>query len=134
MANDRSEYLNDGFRDGDAREGFGDDGGARVGRPDGAASPRDPNQQHQQHQQHQQAGQGGHQGEAHRAPHDAEGHAAAGQAGTNTSPVDAGLEGSLTDGDDDDAAQGQQQSRVQSASEGVNPGRAAGDERRVFDL
>ena len=127
MANDRSEYLNDGFRDGDAREGFGDDGGARVGRPDGAgsnASPRDPNQQ---------PGQGGHQGEAHRAPHDAEGHAAAGQAGTNTSPVDAGLEGSLTDGDDD-AEQGQQQSRVQQASEGVNPGRAAGDERRVFDL
>jgi hypothetical protein len=131
MANDRSEYLNDGFRDGEKREGFGDDGGARVGRPDGAgsnASPRDPNQGG-----HEGGHEGGHQGEAHRAPHDAEGHAAAGQAGTNTSPVDAGLEGSLTDGDDD-AAQGQQQSRVQSASEGVNPGRAAGDERRVFDL
>ena len=122
MASDKRDYVNDGLRDGDPREGFGDDGGTRVGRPDGAgsnASPRDPNQ-------------GGGHGEAHRAPLDAEGHAAAGQAGTNTSPVDAGLEGSLTDGDD--AEQGDQQSRVQAASEGVNPGRAAGDERRVFDL
>lgn len=116
---DQSEYVTDGFRDPDAREGFGDDGGTRVGRPDGAgsnASPRDPNQG----------------GPARRAPRDAEGHAAAGQAGTNTSPVDGGIEGSLTEGDE--AEQGQQQSRVQQASEGVNPGRAAGDERRVFDL
>ena len=44
--NDRSAYTDTGLRDGDPREGFGDDAGTRVGRPDGAgsnASPADPN-------------------------------------------------------------------------------------------
>lgn len=115
MANDRSEYLNTGHRDRDPREGFGDDGGTRVGRPDGAGSnhsPADPNG-----------------GEAHRAPRDASGQAAPGQAGTNTQPVDGGIEGSLTDGE-----QGEQQSRVQRASEGLTPGKAEGDDKPVFDL
>ena len=101
--NDKSEYLDTGFRDHDPREGFGDDKGARVGRPDSA----------------------------HPAPLDASHGQRTGQAGTNTEPVDAGIEGSILDGDE---PQGEQQSRVQAASEGVNPGRAAGDERRVFDL
>lgn len=115
--NDKSEYTNTGFRDGDAREGFGDDGGTRVGRPDGAgsnASSQDPNRV----------------GQAHLAPHDASGPQRPGQAGTNNGPVADGIEGSQLDGD----AQGEQQSRVQAASEGVNPAPAAGDERRVFDL
>jgi hypothetical protein len=118
--NDKSEYVNTGFRDEDAREGFGDDGGTRVGRPDGAGSdhsPQDPN-----------AGQRA--GQAHLAPHDTQGPPRPGQAGTNTSPVADGIEGSEVD----DAGQGEQQSRVQAASEGVNPEPAAGDERRVFDL
>jgi hypothetical protein len=119
--NDKSEYVNTGFRDGDAREGFGDDGGTRVGRPDGAGSNHsdaDPN-----------AGQ--HAGGARLAPHDTQGPPRPGQAGTNTSPVADGIEGSEVD---DDAPQGQQQSRVQAASEGVNPGPAAGDDRSVYDL
>jgi hypothetical protein len=114
--NDKSEYVNTGFRDDDRREGFGDDGGTRVGRPDGAgsnSSPADPNGDQR----------------AHRAPHDAQGAPAPGQAGTNTSPVAGGIEGSEVD-----AEQGSQQSRVQAASEGVNPAPAAGDERAVYDL
>ena len=117
--NDRSEYVNTGFRDGDAREGFGDDGGTRVGRPDGEgsnSSPADPNR-------------GQHAGEAQVAPHDTQGPPRPGQAGTNTSPVADGIEGSEVDD-----AQGQQQSRVQAASERVNPEPAAGDDRSVFDL
>jgi phosphoribosyl 1,2-cyclic phosphodiesterase len=101
--NDKSEYLNTGFRDQDGREGFGDDKGTRVGRPD-SAQP---------------------------APLDASGGSEPGQAGTNSESVDDGLEGSILEAD---GPQGPQQSRVQAASEGVNPGRAAGDERRVFDL
>ncbi len=117
--NDKSEYVNTGFRDGDAREGFGDDGGTRVGRPDGTGSdhsPQDPNAGRQA-------------GQARLAPHDTEGPPRPGQAGTNTSPVADGIEGSEVDD-----APGPQQSRVQAASEGVNPEPAAGDERRVFDL
>lgn len=120
--NDRSEYTDTGFRDGDARAGFGDDGGTRVGRPDGAgsnASAQDPNGG-------QHAG-----GQARVAPHDVSGPPRPGQAGTNTGPVADGIEGSELDGDD---TPGQQQSRVRAASEGINEGRAAGDDRRVDDL
>ena len=109
--NDRSEYLDTGFRDPDGREGFGDDGGTRVGRPDGASDASS----------------------ARRAPHDAQrgGRSAPGQPGTNTDAVDDGIEGSILA---DDSAEGDQQSRVRAASEGVDMGRAAGDERRVDDL
>ena len=107
--NDKSEYTDTGFRDGDARQGFGDDGGTRVGRPDGAGSNTS---------------------EAQPAPYDAQGgHHIPGEAGTNTTPVPDGLEGS-----DVDAAQGQQQSRVQDAAQGITPGPAAGDDRPAFDL
>lgn len=120
--NDRSEYTDTGMRDGDRREGFGDDAGTRVGRPDGAgsnASPADPNHGGQQA------------GGARVAPHDVSGPPIPGQAGTNTGPVADGIEGSEVDGDD---AQGQQQRRVQAASEGISEGPAAGDARRVDDL
>jgi hypothetical protein len=116
--NDKSEYVNTGFRDGDAREGFGDDGGTRVGRPDGAgsnSSPQDPNARHA--------------GQAQPAPHDTQGPPRPGQAGTNTSPVADGIEGSETTEE-----QGSQQSRVQAASESVNPPPAAGDDRAVYNL
>lgn len=122
--NDKSEYVDTGFRDGDAREGFGDDAGTRVGRPDGAgsnSSARDPNSG-------QRAGSAA--GQARVAPHDTQGPPRPGQAGTNTSPVADGIEG----GEVDDAGQGQQQSRVQAASEGITPAPAAGDERRIDDL
>ena len=115
--NDKSEYTDTGFRDGDARQGFGDDGGTRVGRPDGAgsnASTADPN------------------GGARVAPRDAQGgHQIPGQAGTNTTPVPDGIEGSEIDGASE---QGSQQSRVQAAAEGLTPGPAAGDDRPTFDL
>ncbi len=108
--NDKSEYLDTGFRDDDGRAGFGDDKGTRVGSPD--------------------QGQTG-AGQARVAPHDLDGGKGAptGQPGTNASPVADGIEGSLTD----DAA-GPQQSRVRDAAEGIDEGPAAGDERRVFDL
>ena len=115
--NDRSEYTDTGFRDGDRREGFGDDGGTRVGRPDGAgsnASSRDPSH-----------------GGAHPAPYDAQGgRQTPGRPGTNTTPVPDGIEGA---GASDDA-QGQQQSRVQASAEGLTPGPAAGDDRTTYDL
>lgn len=120
--NDKSQYTNTGFRDGDARQGFGDDGGTRVGRPDGAgsnASPADPNA-------------GGQPGAAHTAPYDAQGgKQIPGQAGTNTTPVPDGIEGSEVG---DDATQGQQQSRLQAAAEGITPGPAVGDDRPTYDL
>lgn len=126
--NDRSEYVDTGMRDGDTREGFGDDGGTRVGRPDGAgsnASPQDPQRD-------------GHHAATREAPRDASGPQRPGQAGTNTSPVPGGIEGSQMDGEEATDAQGQQQSRVQAASGSpggsVNPERAAGDDRRVDDL
>jgi hypothetical protein len=111
---DRSGYSDDGLRGKDAREGFGDDMGTRVGRPDGArGAPRDA-------------------GSAGNRP---------GQAGTNDSAVADGIEGSILDRDagqargsqdrDPDSA-GSEQSRVQAASEGVN--RPAGDNRRIDDL
>ncbi len=114
--NDKSEYVHTGMRDPDPRPGYGDDAGTRVGRPDGAGS---------------NASAEGHQATARVAPHDISGPPVPGQAGTNTSPVADGIEGSEVD---DDAPQGQQQSRVQAASEGVNPGPAAGDDRSVYDL
>ena len=122
--NDRSEYVNTGFRDGDRREGFGDDGGTGVGRPDGAGSNhsrRDPNAGMQA---------AGNSGDARVAPHDTQGPPRPGQAGTNTSPVADGIEGSEAD----EGEQGQQQSRVRAASEGITPAPAAGDERRIDDL
>ena len=111
---DRSKYTDTGFRGKDGREGFGDDMGTRVGRPDGATeAPRE-------------AGSGG---------------SRPGQAGTNDSAVADGIEGSIMDRDADQArgtqdrdpdAVGPEQSRVQAASESVN--RPAGDNRRVDNL
>ncbi len=119
--NDKSEYTDTGLRDGDARQGFGDDGGTRVGRPDGGgsnASPADPNADRQH-------------GSARTAPLDAQGgRHIPGQAGTNTSPVPDGIEGSEI-GDEE---QGQQQSRIQDAAAGIRPGPAAGGNRPTFDL
>ncbi|HEY0776823.1 MAG TPA: hypothetical protein VGD56_02540 [Gemmatirosa sp.] len=115
--NDKSEYTDTGFRDGDARQGFGDDGGTRVGRPDGVGSNASG----------QQAAGG-----ARPAPRDAQGgHQVPGQPGTNTTPVPDGIEGSEIGADD---AQGQQQSRVQAAAEGITPGPVVGDDRTTFDL
>lgn len=120
--NDKSEYTDTGFRDGDARRGFGDDGGTRVGRPDGGGSNTSP----------QNPNAGGQQGSAHTAPYDAQGgHQIPGQAGTNTTPVPDGIEGSdLVD----EAGQGQQQTRVQDAAQGVTPGPAVGDDRATYDV
>ena len=116
--NDKSEYVHTGMRDADPRPGYGDDGGTRVGRPDGAGS---------------NASAEGHQATARVAPHDVSGPAVPGQAGTNTGPVADGLEGSL-EGGPDNPGSGQQQSRIQAAAEGINESHAAGDERRVDDL
>lgn len=104
--NDRSEYLDTGFRQDDGREGFGDDMGTRVGRPDGATAKP--------------------------APLDAQGgkRPAPGQPGTNADPVSDGLEGAMTG----ESGSGPQQSRVQDAASGDDGGDKAGDDRRVFDL
>jgi hypothetical protein len=104
--NDKSEYLDTGFRDEDGREGFGDDKGTRVGQPDGA--------------------------EAKRAPLDSQGgrRPMPGQPGTNADPVSDGIEGAMTG----EAESGPQQSRVQDAAKGDDGGDKAGDDRRVFDL
>ena len=110
--NDRSEYLNTGFRDPDGREGFGDDGGTRVGRPAGEGDASS----------------------ARRAPRDAQqggDQSAQGQPGTNTDAVADGLEGSIQD---DEGGSGPQQSRVRAATEGVNPTPEAGDERPTYNL
>lgn len=108
--NDRSEYTNTGFRGPDAREGFGDDKGTRVGRPDGAGS-------------------------AHRAPLDAQAggaQTAPGQPGTNTAPVSDGIEGSIQA---DDAGEGAEQARVRSAADaGSDAEREQGDRRPTYDL
>lgn len=115
--NDQSEYVNTGMRDPDAREGFGDDAGTRVGRPDGAGS--------------NSSAEGRQQGGAQLAPHDVSGPPVPGQAGTNTSPVADGIEGSL---EGRNGGSGPQQSRLQAAAEGQTQNQAAGDERRVDDL
>ena len=116
---DRSEYSKDGLRGRDGREGFGDDMGTRVGRPDGA---REESSSHG---------------------------ARPGQPGTNREAVPDGLEGSIMDEDADQArgaqerrseddglhGSGPSQARVQDAarqSDDVN--RPAGDNRRVDDL
>lgn len=105
MAND---YVKDGDRPRDAdrgREGFGDDQGARVGRPDeGHPSPA-------------------------RAPLHGEGTGRVpGQPGTNVGGVPDGLEGDI--GSDDAASrQGSAQSRVQADTEPKS-----GDDRTVHDL
>jgi phosphoribosyl 1,2-cyclic phosphodiesterase len=104
QTNDKSQYLDDGFRDADQREGLGDDQGTRVGRPDGAT--------------------------AQPAPRDAQGgDAAAGQAGTNREPVTGGLEGSLTE-----SSGPQQSRVRDAAEGRDDGGDKAGDDRRVFDL
>lgn len=113
--NAKSEYTDTGFRDRDPREGFGDDGGTRIGRPDGAesAQPAQP------------------------APRDAQlGDQVPGQPSTNTDPVSNGIEGALTG----DGSEGPQQSRVRAAAEGVESPRPDGSARdgsadsRIDDL
>jgi len=106
--NDRSEYTDTGFRPRDDREGFGDDGGTRVGRPDGAGS-------------------------AQPAPHEAQSggdRSAAGQPGTNSEAVPDGIEGSILA---DDSRQGAQQSRVQASAD-ADADREEGDERPTYNL
>jgi hypothetical protein len=117
---DRSEYSNDGLRGKDSREGFGDDMGTRVGRPDGAREAS--------------AGSRG---------------TPPGQAGTNREAVPDGIEGSIMDDDADQArgaqerrteddglhGSGAEQARVQdSARQSDEINRPAGDNRRVDDL
>ena len=101
-------YVNDGDRPRDAdrgREGFGDDQGARVGRPDE-----------------------GHPSAA-RAPLHGEGTGRApGQPGTNAGAVPGGIEGELTS-DDEARRQGSAQSRVQADTEPKT-----GADRTVHDL
>ena len=116
---DRSEYSKDGLRGRESREGFGDDMGTRVGRPDGA---RESTSSHG---------------------------ARPGQPGTNDEAVPDGLEGSIMDDDadqargaqerrtEDDGLQGSgpEQARVQdSARKSDEVNRPAGDNRRVDDL
>lgn len=103
--NPKSEYTDTGFRDRDGREGFGDDMGTRIGRPDGTAQP---------------------------APRDAQlGDQVPGDPSTNTEPVSNGIEGSLLGNGTEGAAQ----SRVQAAAEGPDgSARAGSDESRVDDL
>ena len=110
--NPKSEYTDTGFRDRDGREGFGDDMGTRIGRPDGAESARP-------------------------APRDAQlGDQVPGEPSTNTDPVANGIEGSLTG----DGSEGPQQSRVRAAAEGVeSPGpdgsaRDGSADSRIDDL
>lgn len=104
---DKSQYLGDGFRDPDGREGFGDDMGTRVGRPDGAR-------------------------EARRAPEDAQpGRSEPGQPGTNSEPVTGGIEGSIASDD----AEGSEQSRVRAATQRPDgSSRAGSGDSQVFDL
>ena len=106
MADDERDYLQDGGRGADARRGFGDDMGTRVGRPDGEADASS----------------------ARPAPRSGATTSAPGQAGTNTTAVPDGIEGSIMEDE------GDQQRRVRGASEGATPDRAAGDERRIDDL
>ena len=119
---DRSRYTENGVRDRDGREGFGDDQGTRVGRPDGARET------------------------------DASHGARPGQAGTNRDAVPDGIEGSIMDEDADQArgaqerrseddalhGSGPEQARVQDAARGTqrsdDVNRPAGDNRRVDDL
>ena len=107
------KYTDRGHRGEDPREGFGDDMGTRVGRPDGA---REASQ-------------------AREAPHDASPGQQPGQPGTNSEPVADGIEGSIMS---DDAGEGGAQRRVRDASGGknasVNPDKETGNDRRVFDL
>ena len=118
---DRSEYSDTGMRGRDGREGFGDDMGTRVGRPDGAREPSQalgPNP---------------------------------GQPGTNRDAVPDGIEGSIMDEDagqargaqerrsEDDGVHGSgpEQARVQDASrqrQSDEVNRPAGDNRRIDNL
>jgi hypothetical protein len=101
------KYVNDGDRPADAdrgREGFGDDGGTRVGRPDRG------------------------QPAAERAPlHGGGTGRVEGQPGTNTGAVPGGIEGSIES--DDAERQGSAQSRVQADAEPKS-----GDDRTIHDL
>jgi hypothetical protein len=109
--NDKSQYLNDGFRDRDGREGFGDDMGTRVGRPDGAREAKR---------------------EAKQAPEDAQrGESEAGQPGTNREPVSNGIEGALTG----DEGEGAEQARVRASTQRPDGSARAGDaDSRIDDL
>ena len=108
---DRSEYTDTGHRGKDARQGFGDDMGTRVGRPDGAAEGEQ---------------------QAQSAPRDASRGHQPGQAGTNGDAVADGLEGSIMDGPEQERVQ--RSSRAGAQGGDVNPDPAAGNERRVDDL
>jgi hypothetical protein len=105
---DRSEYSDTGMRGRDGREGFGDDMGTRVGRPDGA----------------REASQSG-------GPRP-------GQPGTNRDAVPDGIEGSIMDEDAGQALGAQERraeedtARQDRQSDEAN--RPAGDNRRVDDL
>ena len=110
---DRSRYTDNGFRARDGREGFGDDMGTRVGRPDGA-----------------RAGQPGQAGTNRDAVPD----------GIEGSIMDEDADqarGAQERRSEDDALHGSgpEQGRVQDAarqSDAVN--RPAGDNRRIDDL
>ena len=106
MADDKRDYAKDGSRGRDDRQGFGDDMGTRVGRPDGESDASS----------------------ARPAPRSGSATSAPGQAGTNTEAVADGIEGSIMDDE------GTQQRRVRGASEGMAPEPASGDERRIDDL
>jgi hypothetical protein len=116
---DRKDYSDTGMRGREGREGFGDDMGTRVGRPDGA----------------REASQSG--------------GTRPGQPGTNRDAVPDGIEGSIMDEDagqargaqerrsEDDGLHGSGlgQSKIQdSAREGDDVNRPAGDNRRIDDL
>ena len=111
-------YTDTGNRDEDARTGFGDDMGTRIGRPDGAG---------ERQQEHQASG--GAQG----APHDANPKQSPGQPSTNDSAVPDGIEGSLTEGE------GQRDVRNATnpghgGNPDVNPDREGGKDRKSYDL
>jgi hypothetical protein len=107
MSSDKHEYLADGLRKGDGREGFGDDMGTRIGRPDDAQP----------------------------APRDASKKRPDGQAGTNNDAVADGIEGSIMDDDADEGEQQRRvRSATQDANDDVNPAPEAGNDRPVFDL
>ncbi len=93
---DRSDYTDTGMRGQDDREGFGDDMGTRVGRPDGAKE----------------------------APHDATGGTQAGQPGTNRDAVPDGIEGSIMDEDADQARGAQERSSEDDGVQGSGPGQS----------
>lgn len=73
MASDKRDYTDTGMRGRDPREGFGDDMGTRIGRPDGESDASS----------------------ARPAPRDASRGSQPGQPGTNADAVADGIEGSI---------------------------------------